>query len=125
MDVYTPGVERVMTRLFDSLGEKDRRRYAAVEAAKFGKGGLAYISRVLGVDPSTIRHTESTGTGRRSTKATGSSMLSNATLTIASSTTCSPPQHNWRIALGPTSTTCAITAGDSRRPAPAVSGLDE
>jgi hypothetical protein len=32
MDGYTPEVERVMTRLFDSLGEKDRRRYAAVEA---------------------------------------------------------------------------------------------
>src|SRR5262249_10078721 len=36
MDVYAPEIERVMTRLFSSLGEKDRRRYAAVEATKLG-----------------------------------------------------------------------------------------
>ena len=32
MDAYAPEIERVMKRLYDSLGEKDRRRYAAVEA---------------------------------------------------------------------------------------------
>ena len=40
MDAYATDVERVMRRLFDSLGEKDRRRYAAVEATKLGHGGL-------------------------------------------------------------------------------------
>jgi hypothetical protein len=30
MDACTPVVERMMKRLFDSLGENDRRRYAAV-----------------------------------------------------------------------------------------------
>jgi hypothetical protein len=30
MDAYAPEIERVMKRLFDSLSEKDRRRYAAV-----------------------------------------------------------------------------------------------
>ena len=55
MDGYAPEVERVMTRLFDSLGEKDRRRYAAVEATKLGHGGVEYIARLFGCDPKTIR----------------------------------------------------------------------
>jgi hypothetical protein len=38
-----------------SLHENDRRRYAAVEAAKLGHGGIEYISKVLGIDPKTIR----------------------------------------------------------------------
>ena len=36
---YAAEVERLMTRLFDSLKESDRRRYAAIEAAKLGHGG--------------------------------------------------------------------------------------
>ena len=55
MDAYSPEVERVMTRLFDSLSERDRRRYAAVEALKLGHGGIDYIARLLGCDPKTIR----------------------------------------------------------------------
>ena len=52
---YTAGVERMMKRLFDSLKESDRRRYAAIEAAKLGQGGIEYIARVLDCDPKTIR----------------------------------------------------------------------
>ena len=52
---YPEDVERAMRTFFGTLNEKDRRRYAAVEAAKFGKGGLAYVSRLLGIDGSTIR----------------------------------------------------------------------
>jgi hypothetical protein len=59
MDVYTPEVERVMTRLFDSLGERDRRRYAAVEATKLGHGGIEYIAGLFGCDPKTIRQGQS------------------------------------------------------------------
>ena len=55
MDAYTPGIERMMKRLFDSLREHDRRRYAAIEATKLGYGGVDYIARVLGCDPKTIR----------------------------------------------------------------------
>ena len=55
MDGYTPEVERVMTRLFGSLGEKDRRRYAAVEATKLGHGEVEYIAGLFGCDPKTIR----------------------------------------------------------------------
>ena len=55
MDAYAPDIERKMKRLFDSLREHDRRRYAAIEAAKLGQGGLEYIARILGCDPKTIR----------------------------------------------------------------------
>jgi hypothetical protein len=55
MDGYAPQVERIMRRLFGSLREGDRRRYAAVEAAKLGHGGTEYIAGVLGCDPKTIR----------------------------------------------------------------------
>jgi hypothetical protein len=44
-----------MKRLFRSLRENDRRRYAAVEAAKLGHGGLEYVAAVLGCDPKSIR----------------------------------------------------------------------
>ena len=56
MDGYSEELERQMSRLYDSLRERDRRRYTAVEAAKLGHGGIEYISRVLGCDPQTIRH---------------------------------------------------------------------
>ncbi len=55
MDAYAPGIERMMKRLFDSLREDDRRRYAAIEATKLGHGGVEYIARVLHCDPKTIR----------------------------------------------------------------------
>ena len=55
MDAYAPRIERMMKRLFDSLTEDDRRRYAAIEATKLGHGGVEYISSVLECDPKTIR----------------------------------------------------------------------
>jgi hypothetical protein len=55
MEAYPVGVEAKMKRLFDWLSEKDRRRYAAVEATKLGHGGVEYIARVLSCDPKTIR----------------------------------------------------------------------
>jgi hypothetical protein len=53
-----------MKWLFKSLNEKDRRRYAAVEAAKLGRGGLGYIAELFGMAPKTIRQ------GRRDLKLT-------------------------------------------------------
>ena len=44
-----------MKAFFDSLSEKDRRRYAAIEAEKLGHGGVEYIAEVLDCDPKTIR----------------------------------------------------------------------
>jgi hypothetical protein len=52
---YSPEIEHSMRMFHDSLSEKDRRRYAAIEAAKLGHGGLDYISTLLGCDPKTIR----------------------------------------------------------------------
>jgi hypothetical protein len=44
-----------MKTFYESLSEKDRRRYAAVEAAKLGQGGTDYMATVLGCAPKTIR----------------------------------------------------------------------
>jgi hypothetical protein len=55
MEAYSVEVERKMRRLFDWLSEKDRRRYAAVEAAKLGHGGVEYIARLFQCDPKSIR----------------------------------------------------------------------
>ncbi len=55
MDGYSAKVEQQMSRLYQSLGERDRRRYAAVEAEKLGHGGLEYIAKLFGCDPKTIR----------------------------------------------------------------------
>ena len=51
---YSPKIEQTMKTLYHSLREKDQRRYAAVEAAKLGHGGIEYISSLLGCDPKTI-----------------------------------------------------------------------
>jgi hypothetical protein len=56
MPSYTAQVERHMKALYDSLSEKDRRRYAAVEAEKLGHGGIQYIADLFGCEPDTIRH---------------------------------------------------------------------
>ena len=55
LDTYAPRIERMMKRLYDSLAEDDRRRYAAIESTKLGHGGVEYISSVLQCDPKTIR----------------------------------------------------------------------
>jgi len=55
MEGYTAEIEGKMQRFFSGLSEKDRRRYAAVEVAKLGHGGVEYIARVLACDPQTIR----------------------------------------------------------------------
>lgn len=54
MNKYCVNVEETMKRVYDSLNEKDRRRYAAVEAMKLGFGGITYISIVLKCDTKTI-----------------------------------------------------------------------
>jgi len=53
---YSIAVERQMVTLYESLSEKDRRRYAAVEAVKFGHGGVQYIANLFDCEPHTIRH---------------------------------------------------------------------
>jgi len=51
---YSPEIEQTMKAYYDTQSEKDKRRYAGVEAIKFGRGGLAYIVRVLGCSRKTV-----------------------------------------------------------------------
>jgi hypothetical protein len=51
---YPPEIEANMRDFYQSLSEKDRRRYAAIEAKKLGYGGISYISRVLQCNERTI-----------------------------------------------------------------------
>jgi hypothetical protein len=39
---------------YDALSEKDRRRFAAVEARRLGHGGIAYVAQILGCSRRTI-----------------------------------------------------------------------
>jgi hypothetical protein len=55
MEAYFEDVEAKMRRFYGWLSEKDRRRYAAVEATKLGHGGVEYIASLLSCDPKTIR----------------------------------------------------------------------
>lgn len=57
MTRYTPELEAEMRAFYQSLSEKDRRRYAALESRKLGYGGHSYIAMVLGCE----RHTVATG----------------------------------------------------------------
>ena len=58
MRKYESVIEGQMRLFYQSLSEKDRRRYAGIEAAKFGHGGVRYIAGVLGCDANTIRRGE-------------------------------------------------------------------
>lgn len=55
LEPYPTQIEQMMQQFYLTLSEKDRRRYAAVEARKLGHGGVSYIARVLGCDRSTIQ----------------------------------------------------------------------
>jgi hypothetical protein len=55
MQAYSATVEEHMVVLYESLSEKDRRRYAAVEAEKLGHGGIQYVAELFACDPDTIR----------------------------------------------------------------------
>ena len=55
MEPYPVEVCEHMKAFYESLSEKDRRRYAAVETEKLGHGGATYICQVLGCDENTIR----------------------------------------------------------------------
>ncbi len=54
MQKYPKEIEEQMIRYYRSLSEKDKRRYAAVEAIKLGRGGKSYINELFGCDYKTI-----------------------------------------------------------------------
>lgn len=51
---YSRETEDVMRSFYNSLNEKDGRRYAGLEALKIGHGGLSYIAEVLGCSRRTV-----------------------------------------------------------------------
>ena len=55
IQAYSPETEARMRNFYGSLSEKDRRRYAAVEAAKLGYGGITYICGVPQCDIDRVR----------------------------------------------------------------------
>lgn len=52
---YGKTAEEGMVNFYDSLSEKDKRRYAAVEALKLPHGGRSYICELLGCDLKTMQ----------------------------------------------------------------------
>jgi hypothetical protein len=54
MQLYSPEVEAAMKNFYDSLNERDRRRYTGIEALKLGHGGRKYIARILGCSCPTV-----------------------------------------------------------------------
>jgi hypothetical protein len=51
---YAETIENEMRKFYNSLSEKDRRRYAGVEALKTGHGSIVYISKILGCSRKTV-----------------------------------------------------------------------
>jgi transposase len=54
MQPYSPEIEQAMKKYYATLSEKDRRRYAAIEALKLGHGGQSYIAELLGCSEKTV-----------------------------------------------------------------------
>ena len=46
--------ERNLRDFFNTLSEKDKRRFVAIEARQLGRGGIQYIANVLGCSRRTI-----------------------------------------------------------------------
>ena len=44
---YSPDVEKDMKMFYESLNEKDKRHYAALEAKKLCYGGITYIAELF------------------------------------------------------------------------------
>lgn len=55
MQLYPPQAEAVIAEFYESLNERDRRRYAGIEAFKLGHGGQNYIAKILGCSKKTVR----------------------------------------------------------------------
>lgn len=51
---YSPVTERWMKMFYNSLNEKNKRHYAAIEAFKLDHGGITYIAELLNCARSTI-----------------------------------------------------------------------
>jgi len=52
---YSSELEELMLTFYESLSEKDKRRYAAIESLKLPYGGQTYIGNLLNCDFKTIK----------------------------------------------------------------------
>jgi hypothetical protein len=51
---YASEVVEQVRAFYETLSEKDRRRYVAVEARRLGYGGIEYVAEVFGCSQRTI-----------------------------------------------------------------------
>jgi hypothetical protein len=51
---FAPAIEDRLRGFYQTLSEKDQRRFAALEATRLGFGGIEYIAKVLGCSRRTI-----------------------------------------------------------------------
>ena len=51
---YEPRIKEQLVGFYRSLSEKDRRRFAAMEAMRWGFGGGVYVAQVFGCSERTI-----------------------------------------------------------------------
>ena len=54
IEKFTEKTKMLMLLHYSHLSEKDRRHYAALESLKLGRGGITYISGILGIDADTL-----------------------------------------------------------------------
>ena len=107
---YAPEIEQLLRQYHQSLSEKDRRRFAALEAIKLGHGGIEYIARILECDPQTIRggmrelkqlpndpagpRVRKPGGGRKKTETQHPDVIEQVQRTIDHRTAGDPMRHN-------------------------------
>ena len=107
---YAPEIEQLLRQYHQSLSEKDRRRFAALEAIKLGHGGREYIARILACDPQTIRggmrelkqlphdpaglRVRKPGGGRKKTETQHPDVIEQVQRTIDHRTAGDPMRHN-------------------------------
>ena len=60
---YPEETEDLMRLYYESLNERNRRRYAGMEALILGHGGQDYIAKVLGCSRKTVRKARSRSRG--------------------------------------------------------------
>jgi hypothetical protein len=51
---FAEATETQMRGFFETLSEKDQRRFAAIQAQQLGHGGIGYIAGILGCSTKTI-----------------------------------------------------------------------
>ncbi|HEX9974292.1 MAG TPA: helix-turn-helix domain-containing protein, partial [bacterium] len=54
MQLYLAFIENEIKKFYQTLSEKAKRLYTAVEAVKIGHGGISYIARIVGCSRKTV-----------------------------------------------------------------------